>query len=34
MEDPRLRKEFEEMLAEHGQKSRMDPSLYEKPANK
>ena len=34
MEDPRLRKEFEEMLAEHGQESRMDPSLYEKPANK
>ncbi len=32
MEDPYLRKEFEETLAEVGTKTRMEPELYETPA--
>ena len=33
MEDPRLRAEFEAHIAENGGTSRMDPALYEKPAD-
>jgi len=33
MEDPYLRKEFEEILANEGTQTRMEPELYETPAD-
>ena len=32
LEDPFLRKEYEETLAQDGLKSKMEPDLYEAPA--
>ena len=33
MEDPKLRAEFEALIEKNGGRSRMDPTLYERPAN-